>query len=200
MIRSGSPVRAQAIGALNEEEAEEGEEEPGDLEPQDASSMNKGSPDGLAESSSLPFLFRRWRFCCARRRFCRAQPRFCRTQHRSARPAAASPRSALRVRAAFPMPLACPRPAFDQRDPVSYKKSTHFRRRAHRFRLQPSGIRSKVKEVSSGARARCGAETGRNFESKNAQAGPETRRGHSCERLRVGIHRRRGPGHSQAGL
>ncbi|MGC2606989.1 MAG: hypothetical protein WA419_15685 [Silvibacterium sp.] len=49
MIRPGSPVGAQAVGALNEEKAEEGKEEPCDFEPEDAASVDKGSPYGLAD-------------------------------------------------------------------------------------------------------------------------------------------------------
>lgn len=50
MARSGSPVGAQTEDTLNKEKAEDGEEEACDFEPENASGVNEGSPDGLAES------------------------------------------------------------------------------------------------------------------------------------------------------
>lgn len=49
MIRAGSPVGPQTVDALDEEKAEEGEEESCDFEPEDAASVNKRAPDGLAK-------------------------------------------------------------------------------------------------------------------------------------------------------
>lgn len=49
VMRAGSPVGPQTVDSLDEEKAEDGEEESCDFEPEDAASVNKGAPDGLAE-------------------------------------------------------------------------------------------------------------------------------------------------------
>jgi len=46
---AGAPISAKTVHALGEEEAEEREKEPCNFEPEDAASVNEGSPDGLAE-------------------------------------------------------------------------------------------------------------------------------------------------------
>ncbi len=52
---SGSPVGAEPVDSLGEEQAEQSEEESRDFEPEDAAGMNKGSPDGLAEPFGSSF-------------------------------------------------------------------------------------------------------------------------------------------------
>jgi hypothetical protein len=49
VVRAGSPVGTEAVGALNEEEAEDRKEESGDLEPEDAASVDKWAPDGFSK-------------------------------------------------------------------------------------------------------------------------------------------------------